>query len=349
MIMDNLNITSPKILSLIAGLEEYKGRFGATHRLTPEKLSGLKKIATIESIGSSTRIEGVKLTNSEIEKLLSGIKIFSFRSRDEQEIAGYAELMETIFTSWQEIELTENNIKQLHKVLLKYSEKDAHHRGNYKKQPNRVEAFDSEGKSIGIIFETATPFNTPFDMQKLVEKTNTELSKKEYHPLIIISLFTIEFLRIHPFQDGNGRLSRAITTLLFLRSGYSFVPYSSFEKVIEENKEQYYLMLRRGQTDMENGNNGLTDWVTFFLKCMQNQKLNLEKKLETEALIEKLPELSIQIIEIIKARGQTSLQQILKITNANRNTIKAHLKKLTQTGYLEMIGRGKGAKYVSKG
>lgn len=347
MIMDKLNITSPQILYLIAELEEFKGAFNVTCRLAPEKLINLKKVATIESIGSSTRIEGVRLSNSEIEKLLSGVKCFSFKSRDEQEVAGYAELMDTIFNSYSEIALTENNVKQLHKILLKYSDKDMHHRGKYKKFPNRVEAFDSEGKSIGVIFETATPFDTPSKMQKLVEITSNALLKKEFHPLIIISLFKIEFLKIHPFQDGNGRLSRAISTLLLLKSGFNFVFYSSLEKVIEENKEQYYLMLRKGQIDAENTKDGLSDWICFFLKCMRSQKINLEKKLKDEALLNKLPELSIQLIEIIKQRGQCTVKQLVDISMANRNTIKAHLKNLCQTGYLKMLGSGKGASYKS--
>ena len=215
----NLEITQ-KILRRIAEIDEFKGQWQALGRLAPDRLSALKKIATIESIGSSTRIEGVRLTDAEIERLLTGIQVFSFRSRDEQEVAGYAELMEMVFSSWSEIALTENHIKQFHGILLKHSDKDERHRGNYKTLPNHVEAFDENGKSLGVIFETASPFDTPRKMEALIAWTNEEMNKNTHHPLLIIAAFVVRFLAIHPFQDGNGRLSRALTTLLLLRSGY---------------------------------------------------------------------------------------------------------------------------------
>src|SRR5208283_1459643 len=167
--------------------------------------------------------------------------------RDEEEVAGYAEAMNTVFESFNEISLTENHIKQLHAMLLKHSSKDTRHRGEYKKFPNHVEAFDKQGKSLGIIFETTSPFDTPQKMKELVEFTIKTLSEKELHPLITIAIFIVHFLAIHPFQDGNGRLSRLLTTLLLLRSGYEYVPYASLEAVIEANKDDYYLSLRKTQ------------------------------------------------------------------------------------------------------
>src|ERR1700720_4770848 len=156
----SLKIT-PEILGSIAELDEFKGGWRALGTLAPEPLSPLRKVATIESIGSSTRIEGSKLSDREVEKLLANLEIKSFHTRDEQEVAGYAETMELIFQSWDEITLTENHVKQLHRDLLQYSEKDAHHRGNYKTQPNNVAAFDEAGKQVGTVFETASPFDTP--------------------------------------------------------------------------------------------------------------------------------------------------------------------------------------------
>ena len=332
-------------LNLIAELDEFKGRWNATHSLAPERLATLKQVATIESVGSSTRIEGAKLTNSEVESLLRGIKTYSFRSRDEQVVGGYAELMELIFSSFGTIPLSENHIKQLHGILLSHSTKDERHRGGYKKFPNHVEAFDSNGKSLGIIFETVSPFDTPKKMSELVEWTNTEFEKKELHPLLIISIFVVWFLQIHPFQDGNGRLSRALTTLLLLHKGYSYVPYSSKERVIEENKEAYYLALRRGQATLGKGDAGLGEWMSFFLRCLLKQKTALEKKLDDEALLNKLPELSIQIIELIKSRGPSSVADIVAVSGANRNTVKLHLKTLVAHGHLIQEGIARGTRY----
>jgi Fic family protein len=241
-----LRIT-PEILNLVAELDEFKGAWQALGTLAPERLSALRRVANIESIGSSTRIEGSKLSDREVERLLSNLEIKSFQTRDEQEVAGYATTMELIFQSWGEIRLTENHIKQLHRDLLKYSKKGAHHRGNYKTQPNNVAAFDQDGKRVGIVFETATPFATRARMPELVAWTSDALTSRQLHPLLATAIFTVVFLEIHPFQDGNGRLSRILTTLLLLRAGYSYVPYSSLESVIEQSKGCYYLALRQTQ------------------------------------------------------------------------------------------------------
>lgn len=342
---------TPEILRLVAEIDEFKGRWTTTQALAPDRLAALRRVATIESIGSSTRIEGVELTDAEIEALLGGVRTYSFRTRDEQEVAGYAELMELIFSSYREMPVTENHIKQLHGVLLRYSTKDERHRGEYKKFPNNVEAFDAEGKSQGIIFETASPFDTPRLMPELVVWTNGELERREYHPLLIVSVFVVVLLKIHPFQDGNGRLSRALTTLLLLQSGYSYVPYSSMERVIEENKSAYYLALRRAQGELEVGKpadergRGLEGWIVFFLRSMQRQKATLEGKVRTELALVQLPPLSRQIIELIKSRGPTSVAEIVAVTRANRNTVKAHVRSLVTSGTLVADGAGRGVRY----
>lgn len=338
-------ILIPSILSFISELDEFKGRFRATHLLSPERLSSLKKTARIESIASSTRIEGSKLSDQEVELLLRGVKTFSFRSRDEQEVAGYAELMEIIFQNSAELPVTENFIKQFHHILLKYSEKDERHRGEYKKFPNSVEAFDASGKSQGIIFQTISPFQTPQKIKALVSWLQQSQQEKTLHPLLRIAFFIAFFLYIHPFQDGNGRLSRILTTLLLLQEGYCYVPYSSLERIIEDNKEGYYIALRKAQKTLEESQDGLNEWFEFFLKCLQKQKRVLEAKLDQELLLLNLPPLSIQIIEIVKSRGPTALADLVKITNANRNTIKLHLKNLSQKNILVAEGKLKGTRY----
>jgi Fic family protein len=238
-----LQIT-PEILSLIAELDEFKGAWRAIGRIAPERLSGLRRVATIESIGSSTRIEGAKLSNREVEQLLSNPTLRSFTTRDEQEVAGYAEVMDTILAHWDAIPLAENHIKQLHRDLLTHSDKDERHRGAYKTLPNHVEAFDENGQSLGVVFATAAPFDTPRLMSELVSWARKSEKDKTLHPLLVIAVFIIVFLEIHPFQDGNGRLSRILTTLLLLRAGYAHVPYSSLESIVEQSKDNYYLALR---------------------------------------------------------------------------------------------------------
>ncbi|MBT5367846.1 MAG: Fic family protein, partial [Nitrospinaceae bacterium] len=242
----SLQITH-EILALIAEIDEFKGTWRAIGRIAPERLSKLRRVATIESIGSSTRIEGSQLSNRQVEQLLSNIEIRSFSTRDEQEVAGYAETMDGVFENWEAIDLTENHIKQLHRDLLKYSDKDERHRGEYKTIPNHVEAFGPDGESLGILFDTASPFDTPRLMTELIGWTHQSLEENSHHPILAAAIFTVVFLEIHPFQDGNGRLSRILTTMLLLRAGYSYVPYSSLESVVEKSKESYYLALRQTQ------------------------------------------------------------------------------------------------------
>jgi Fic family protein len=252
--------------------------------LAPERLSALRRVATIESIGSSTRIEGSKLSDRDVERLLANLEIKSFATRDEQEVAGYAEVMETIFHVWPEIPVTENHIKQLHRDLLRYSEKDDRHRGEYKKLPNSVAAFDDVDHQIAVVFETASPFDIPRLMAELAAWLQEAQELRRLHPLLIIAIFTVVFLEIHPFQDGNGRLSRVLTTLLLLKAGYAYVPYSSLEGVIENSKEGYYLALRQTQSTLrvqspKTGAPNWQPWLIFFLRALQQQERRLAAKL----------------------------------------------------------------------
>ena len=338
-------VITPEILKLIAEIDEFKGRWEALGNLAPERLSALRRIATIESVGSSTRIEGVKLRDDEIEKLLSGLDVRSFRSRDEQEVAGYAELMALIFESSADIPVSENTIRQLHGILLKYSHKDERHRGSYKTLPNHVEAFDADGRSVGIIFETATPFDTPRLMESLVAWTNEAMDEGTYHPLLIVAVFVVRFLAVHPFQDGNGRLSRALTTLTLLRAGYRYVPYSSLERVIEDSKDEYYLALRRAQATLDSDESQLMDWITFFVRALHRQKEVLERKIEKERIMAPLAPLSEKLLAIIAEHGRVTVRDAEALTKANRNTIKDHLGKLVDAGRLVRRGRSRGTWY----
>ena len=242
-------------------------------------------MATIESIGSSTRIEGSRLSDREVEKLLSNLEIKKFDTRDEQEVAGYAGVMETVFHSFLDISITENHIRQLHRDLLRHSGKDDRHRGEYKKMPNSVAAFDETGKQIGIVFETATPFDTPRLMSELVAWLKDARADGRLHPLMIAAVFVVVFLAIHPFQDGNGRLSRVLTTLLLLQAGYAYVPYSSLESIIENSKEGYYLALRQTQGTIRSKAPDWQPWLMFFMRAMQHQKRNLAVKVEREKIV----------------------------------------------------------------
>lgn len=337
---------TPEILTLIAGIDEFKGAWRALGTLAPDRLSALRRVATIESIGSSTRIEGSKLSDREVERLLSNLQIKSFTTRDEQEVAGYAEVMELIFSSWQDITLTENHIKQLHRDLLTYSEKDAWHRGSYKTASNSVVAFDEDGSQLGVVFETATPFDTPRLMTELVTWFNEERAAAKLHPLLLIGIWGVVFLEIHPFQDGNGRLSRVLTTLLLLQSGYAYTPYSSLESVIEQSKEAYYLALRQTQGTIRTDAPNWQPWLFFFLRALAEQVRRLNRKVEREKIVlAALPELSLQIVEFAREHGRVTMGDAIRLTGGNRNTLKQHFRALMERGHLALHGAGRGVWY----
>ena len=338
---------TPEVLTLIAEIDEFKGAWRALGTLAPERLSALRRVATIESIGSSTRIEGSRLSDREVELLLANLEIKSFATRDEQEVAGYAEVMETIFHAWPEIPVTENHIKQLHRDLLQYSEKDDRHRGEYKTLPNSVAAFDDAGQQIAVVFETASPFDTPRLMAELVAWLREAQELKRLHPLLVIAIFTVVFLEIHPFQDGNGRLSRVLTTLLLLKAGYAYAPYSSLEGVIENSKEGYYLALRQTQGTLRSTAPNWQPWLIFFLRALQQQERRLAAKVERErVVIAALPELDLQIIDYVRQHGRVTMADMVRATGSSRNTLKDHFRSLVEKGHLTRHGSGKGSWYA---
>ena len=344
--IDTIQIT-PQLLAIIAEIDEFKGAWRSLGTLAPERLSALRRVATIESIGSSTRIEGSKLSDREVERLLANLKIKSFSTRDEQEVAGYAEVMETVFNSWQDIKITENHIRQLHRDLLRHSDKDGWHRGNYKTSSNSVVAFDADGKQIGIVFETATPFDTPRLMEELFVWLNETIDSSRLHVLLVIAVFIVVFLEIHPFQDGNGRLSRILTTLLLLRTGYAYVPYSSLESVIEQSKEGYYLALHQTQGTIRTKAPNWQPWLIFFLRALQQQMKRLTIKMEREKLvIAALPELAVQILDYARNHGRVTMGDMTRATGASRNTLKEHFRNLVEKRHLALHGKGKGSWYA---
>lgn len=270
------------LVKLIAEIDEFNGRWDALKTLSSDRLNKLRKVATVESIGSSMRIEGAKLTDAQVETLLSNIEMQSFNTRDEQEVAGYAEAIDRVFQAYENMRLTENHISQLHLTLLRHSARDERHRGSYKTLRNDVVAIDADGRQIGVVFETSMPFDTPREMEALVAWATKAIAEKSLHSILIIAVFIVQFLAIHPFQDGNGRFSRVLTALQLLRAGYVYAPYASLERVIEENKDIYYKAPRRTQTTLKGEKPEWEPWIGFFLRCIKRQKDSLASRLERE-------------------------------------------------------------------
>jgi len=277
------------------------------------------------------------------------IRVFYIATYPAQEVAGYAEAMDLVLQAFEDLRITENHIRRLHQVLLKHSTKDERHRGDYKALPNHVVAFDENGQEIGTIFETASPFETPGDMESLIAWINKATNEDAMHPLLLIAVFVVVFLAIHPFQDGNGRLSRILTTLMLLRSGYAYVPYASLESVIEENKDLYYRALRRTQTTIRTETPDWDPWVGFFLRCLKKQKENLARRLDREPADQysdsELPQLSVTILELLRKHNRLSISEIVKHSGANQNTLKVGLRELVKAGRVRRHGKGRATWY----
>lgn len=346
------------MLRLVAAVDEFRGEWRAGESIESEQLQSLRRVATIESVGSSTRIEGSRLEDNEVEELLGNLKTESFRSRDEEEVAGYAYTMETIQSAWREIEPDENVLGQLHRDLLRYSRKDERHRGAWKTLANHVSAFDGDGKELGIVFETATPFETPERMRELSDWLRREEASPFLHPLLRIAVFKVVFLAIHPFQDGNGRLSRILTNLLLLRAGYSHASFSSLESVIENRKEAYYLALRRTQISFGKEEADWEPWLLFFLRSMKEQVERLRTRLGDvvkerpgpafrvvqKSAVEVSP-LAEKLLALARERGTVTVAEASDALDANRNTLKGKFGELTGEGLLRLHGKGRGAYY----
>lgn len=314
-------------------------------KLHPQVLGRLKKSVLVTSTGASTRIEGAKLSDEDVEKLMRGLDVQKFQDRDKQEVQGYYELLENIFESWQTISLNESTIKSLHSELLKYVDKDKSHRGDYKKRENKVHMIDAAGESVGILFDTTPAYLTPKEMQELVEWTRMVFEEKKYHPLLVIGNFLVEFLNIHPFQDGNGRVSRILTNLLLIKSGYLYVPYVSHEKLIEDNKPDYYLALRKSQKTIKTKKESIVPWLEFFLNFFLKQS-QMAVGLLSEENIEKLfSEKQIMVWKYLQTVREATPKDIAQNTDVARPTINQVLDRLLRYKKIERIGMGRSTRY----
>lgn len=340
--------TNQQILKLIGHIDGFKGKWNIAEKQENIYLKELRKIATIESIGSSTRIEGATLSDKEVQELLNDIKITKLKSRDEQEVVGYYEVLELIYENYKDIPLTESYVKQFHQLLLKYSNKDKRHRGGYKHLPNKVVANYPNGEQR-VIFATTEPALVAGEMTELIEWTNKQLKEETIHPLIIIGSFIYDFLSIHPFQDGNGRLSRLLTTLCLLQNDYLFIQYISFENHIEQNKKEYYEALMTGQKNRGTKAELIDTWLIFFLNSLSILTQKLEQKYEVyknkggylnerQKLIKK----HIEKFQPIKVSDLAT-----KFPEIQLSTLKKDLQYLKQEQEIQMIGIGKGSIYIS--
>lgn len=342
-----LQYINPQIVNTLAEIDEIKGEFKASFKMTPQAVTNLKKSTLITSTGASTRIEGSKLSDKEIEKIMRGLTISKFANRDFQEVQGYLEVLQNIFNNHQNLTLKESLITSLHNQLLKYSTKDDTHRGAYKKKENTVGVLGPDGKIVKIMFKTTPVFLTGKEMQELVKWTNNAFEKNRFHHLLIIANFIIEFLKIHPFEDGNGRLSRILTNLLLLKSGYQFTQYVSHEQLIEQRKDEYYIALRQSQETFQTKQDNILSWLIFFLSIIKEQATRalsyLNKEEAEDILSPKQYEVWQYLISTNKGVGPS---EIFKATGIALGTVRQALNRLLELDKVKRIGRGRGTRYI---
>ena len=332
------------ILSKIAKIDEFKGWWKGSTVLNPQALGRLKQSIIITSTGASTRIEGSSLSDKEVEKLLKGLSVSKLRDRDSQEVAGYAQVLQLVFDSYKDIGFSEGVILQFHGMLLKHSEKDKFQRGKYKSSPNQVVAFDKAGGQA-VLFNPTEPHLTGPEMRELIEWTNSCLKNGEFHSILVIANFVVEFLAIHPFHDGNGRLSRILTNLLLARAGYTYIPYASLEKIIEDHKTEYYLSLRTAQKDIKSPKTEVAPWVHFFVNTMIRQIEVLQGFLEktpTETILSENQRKTLKLFERNEVLTNRLVSESLLIPSV---TAKQILGRLVELKLIRRVGSGRSTRY----
>ncbi|MFZ3032129.1 MAG: Fic family protein [Candidatus Moraniibacteriota bacterium] len=338
-------ILSQEILQKIAKIDEFKGLWKGSLRLSPQTLGRLKRSVLITSTGASTRIEGSRMSDEEVARLIQGLKSMPPKGRDAQEVAGYADLLGRIFDHWQTLKITEGQILHFHKILLNFSEKDKTHKGAYKTTDNKVVMRKVDGTEI-VIFEPTKPYLVKKEMDDVIYWLSDEMEKKETHSLTLIANFIFEFLAIHPFTDGNGRLSRALTTLLLLKTGYTYVPYVSLDEIIEEKKIEYYLALRRTQSKHKTKKEDITEWLNFLLDALLEQVRRAQAIMEKDQPENLLSERQLSVYQLFRAET-LSVSEVSKLLcdTIPMATLKQALPRLVALRLIEKIGSGRGTRY----
>ena len=329
----------------IATLESIKGQWRLTNTLSPQIIQRLQTSVLVTSTGASTRIEGSKLSDQQVQELYQQHHITDFKTRDEQEVGGYLDVLQTIFEQWADIPLTENIILGLHQQMLQHSVKDAGHKGGYKFGPNRVEAKDHTGAVVGIVFDPTPPYLVEKEMRELIDWTQQALADDHFPALLVIANFVFEFLAIHPFQDGNGRLSRLITNLMLLQAGFQYCPFVSHEKIIEDNKADYYLALNQTQQHWKASKEDITPWLHFFFKVLETQGQQALQLMTDQPIGLFLSDKQNLIWNYIQTVDSVSRSEIIRATELNSRTVDHTLKKLLNMRQLERYGQGRGTRY----
>lgn len=342
---DRLRDIAPELVRLLGQIDEVKGQWTTFAGLSPQVLGRLKRSVLVTSTGASTRIEGSQLSDDEVEQLMRGLSTRKLADRDAQEVRGYFEALQLVFDHPADLELSENRIKELHGRLLLYPAKDERHRGAYKTLENSVDMKAPDGQMVGVLFATTPAYLTPKHMAELIDTTQHMFAQGQHHPLLIIANFVVEFLRIHPFLDGNGRMSRLLTNLLMLQAGYRYMPYVSHEHLVEARKADYYLALRRSQTTFGTDHETIQPWLEFFLRTCLAQAEAAMQLVSAEAVERLLSPSQLLVWRYLLDRRDAAPSEIATATGVPQSTVAQAIDKLMQLGKVERFGLGRATRY----
>ena len=330
-----------EVINLLSRLDRFDASWSTLERTEGQTLKQLKTMATVRSVGASTRIEGSKMTDEEVAQLLGQIATSKLEDRDAQEVVGYFDALDLISEAHDTMSMTANTIKNLHNVLMKHSQRDQWHKGEYKQLSNVVQAQFPDG-TTRVIFETTPPgFATEDAMNSLMDWYTTDT---ETHPLVKAALLSYEFVSIHPFQDGNGRLSRLLARLALLQSGYKWIEYVSLEHEIEARKTEYYQVLRTCQAQRPNEN--VNAWILFFFRALAKVQDLLMQKLEESGRAKSLAPREKAMLAYIGNHPGCKSGEIAEQLGIPNPTVKRLLAQLVQEQLLVRHGRGPGTNYT---
>ena len=334
-----------EVYALLSEIDAVRNSWRITGKLLPQTLKRLTHSVIVTSTGSSNRIEGNRLTDAEVEKLYKKLRIRKFKSRDEQEIAGYLQALELVFKNYHAISVSESSILQLYDEMLAYSEKDSRHKGVYKFGSNRAEAKNASGKIVGIIFNPTPSYLVKKEMQELVEWYQWAVRSSAKHPLLLIANFIFEYLAIHPFQDGNGRTSRLLTNLMLLQHDCLFAQVVSHERIVEAHKANYYLALNKTQRTWKSKSENIIPWLLFFLNIVKEQSRQALCLMEADTVEHLLSEKQLSLWQCAATVVSFSRRDAVKALGFPERTVESIIKKFVELKRLKKLGEGKATRY----
>lgn len=329
-----------ELLGLVAQLHEYKGRQEMYLRQKPADLDRLIEIAKIQSTEASNEIEGIRTTNTRLKQLVQDKT--TPHNRDEQEIMGYRDVLNTIHENYEYIPVRSSYILQLHRDLYRYSEKSIG--GQFKNSQNFISAVDANGRAF-ILFEPLPPYETPAAIDSICENYNRVSAAQEIDDLILIPVFIHDFLCIHPFNDGNGRMSRLLTTLLLYRAGYVIGRYISLESKIAQNKDLYYAALEQCQTEWHENQEDPTPFIKYLLRIILAAYRDFEERID---IVGGRQNAAAIVRRAVSGRiGKFTKSELLELCpTISRTSVEGALRQLIKEGAISRHGSGRATFYT---